>query len=125
MPNNSITQIPASAVRPAEAPAQSRAGGKDGARTVEPSGKSLPAAAASEPADPAKLANAVSELNQYVQSIQRDLEFSVDDQSGRTIIKVVDSQSKEVIRQIPPEEVLNLVRKLELATDGTILQAKA
>lgn len=72
-----------------------------------------------------ELAEAVSDLNDYVQSIQRDLQFSIDEASGRTIIKVIDSESKEVIRQIPPEEALSLARNLERFSDATILQVKA
>ena len=40
------------------------------------------------------------------------LEFSVDQETGATIIKVLDIESGEVVRQIPPEEVLNYMRQL-------------
>jgi flagellar protein FlaG len=54
---------------------------------------------------------AVQQMNTYVQNIQRDLQFSVDEESGRNVVKVIDSKSKEVIRQIPSEEVLALARQ--------------
>jgi len=41
------------------------------------------------------------------------LEFSVDKDTGATIIKVLDVETGEVVRQIPPEEVLNYMRQLE------------
>jgi flagellar protein FlaG len=53
----------------------------------------------------------VQKMNTYVQNIQRDLQFSVDEESGRNVVKVIDSKSKEVIRQIPSEEVLALARQ--------------
>lgn len=39
---------------------------------------------------------------------QRKLEFSIDEDSGRNVVKVIDSDSGEVIRQFPSEEVLKL-----------------
>ncbi len=72
-----------------------------------------------------ELAKAVSELNDHVQNIQRDLQFGIDEVTGRTVIEIIDSDSKEVIRQIPPEEVLALARTLERRSDGTIPPVKA
>jgi len=54
----------------------------------------------------------VQQMNKYVQNIQRDLQFSVDGDSGMSVVKVIDSKSKEVIRQIPNEEVLIMARQL-------------
>jgi flagellar protein FlaG len=59
----------------------------------------------------AELNAAVQQMNTYVQNIQRDLQFSIDEESGRNVVKVIDSKSKEVIRQIPSEEVLALARQ--------------
>lgn len=71
------------------------------------------------------LARAVLDLNKYVQSLNRDLQFSIDEKTGRTVIKVLDSETKEVIRQIPPEEVLSLARNLKESGASVILQVKA
>lgn len=67
---------------------------------------------------------AVSKLRDYVQNFQRDLKFSVDKDTGRTVIKVVDSATDEVIRQIPPEHVLRLVQRLE-SLDSLIFEEQA
>ena len=56
------------------------------------------------------LADAVDQLNEHAQGTQRNLSFSVDDSSGRTVVRVVDTQTEEVIRQIPSEEMLVLIR---------------
>lgn len=58
------------------------------------------------------LEEAVARLNDTVQSIQRQLQFSVDDDSGETIVKVVDRETDKVIRQIPAEEVLKMKENL-------------
>ena len=62
--------------------------------------------------------DAVTELNTYVQSIQRDLHFSIDEDSGVTVVRVRDKESGELIRQIPEDIFLNLAQKLK--DDNTI-----
>jgi flagellar protein FlaG len=59
-----------------------------------------------------ELEKAVESINDFLQSSKRSLEFSVDETSGRTVIKVMDSERDEVIRQIPPETALELMQKL-------------
>ncbi|VAX14257.1 hypothetical protein MNBD_GAMMA24-2030 [hydrothermal vent metagenome] len=58
------------------------------------------------------LAQAVSHLKEYVQHMKRDMDFSVDDKTGRFVVKVYDSETKELIRQIPSEEMLAISRHL-------------
>ena len=58
------------------------------------------------------LEEAVSQMKDYVQSLQRDMDFSVDDKTGRFVVKVIDSETKELIRQIPSEEMLAISRHL-------------
>lgn len=98
-------------------------------KTTAGSGKELPADGEKRSPGPvdfaAEVAEAVGQLNDYVQNIQRDLHFSIDDDTGRTVIKVVDSQSEEVIRQIPPEEALVLARHLEQLSEGAIMREEA
>ena len=66
----------------------------------------------------------VSELNNLVRDLHRELQFSVDDKSGETVIKVVDSETDEVVRQIPSEEVVRLRQHLEEAA-GVIFRDTA
>ena len=58
----------------------------------------------------------LNKLNEVLRERARELEFSVDDSSGRTIVRVIHSESGEVIRQLPPEVVL---RFAEAFTKGT------
>lgn len=55
---------------------------------------------------------AVSKLNDYVQSTERTLDFKMDEDSGKTVIKVYDTLSAELIRQIPNELALELAQNL-------------
>lgn len=56
---------------------------------------------------------AVSSIREFAQSIQRNLNFSLDDSTGRVVVKVTDGVSGEVIRQIPSEEALRLAETLD------------
>ncbi len=81
------------------------------------SGESLPAAAAQD------LERALRKLNETMAAAQRNLSFRIDKGSGRTVITVVDAATKEVIRQIPSEEVLAVSRAFEAS--GALLDAHA
>lgn len=76
-------------------------------RAPSPDGKSMPGAMDD------RLQNAARQLQDYAQNLDRDLLFSVDETSGRTVITVIDSATDQVIRQIPGEETLALLRALE------------
>ncbi|MBF0469836.1 MAG: flagellar protein FlaG [Gammaproteobacteria bacterium] len=53
---------------------------------------------------------AVQRLNDHVQKMDRTLNFSVDQDSGRSVIKVTDSVSGDLIRQIPSEDILRVAQ---------------
>jgi flagellar protein FlaG len=57
--------------------------------------------------------SAVSKVQNFLQTTAKDLQFSIDDQSGSTIVKVIDSKTKEVIKQFPSEEMLQLSHALD------------
>ncbi|GJM11654.1 MAG: hypothetical protein DHS20C12_00570 [Pseudohongiella sp.] len=66
------------------------------------------------------LAPAATELDQavenvagYVQNIARDIDFSVDADTRKTVVTVRDQESGEVIRQIPNEEMLEISKNLD------------
>lgn len=63
--------------------------------------------------DSTPVEDAVTSIQSFVQSIRRDLAFSLDDSSGKVVVKVTDSASGEVIRQMPSEEALRLAESLE------------
>lgn len=62
--------------------------------------------------DPAALQSAVSDIQNFVQSVRRDINFQLDDDSGRVVVNVTESGSGNVIRQIPSEEALRLAENL-------------
>lgn len=71
-----------------------------------------------------KLTSKVAQLNDYTQLINREIQFSVDEATDRTVVKVIDSKTDEVIRQIPSEEVLRIAESMENFS-GMLLQEQA
>tara|TARA_B100000809_G_scaffold110439_1_gene109006 strand:- start:3170 stop:3571 length:402 start_codon:yes stop_codon:yes gene_type:complete len=59
-----------------------------------------------------QLEQVAQQLQDFVGEMNRGLEFSVDKDSGRDVIKVIDKASGDLVKQYPSEEVLSLVSKL-------------
>ena len=69
---------------------------------------------------------AVSQLNKSAQAKSQGLEFSVDSDSKRTVVKVIDQSTKEVLRQIPTPEALEIAKALESkSSTGLLIQQTA
>ena len=119
------TNLSTTAIVRTPAPAPANAASRYEVRQNLPDpGQTLPPVGVTGQSRSAELNQAVSAINNYVQNLRRDLQFTVDEQTDRTIIRVIDSETREVIRQIPSEEVLALARSLE-RTQGLILRAQA
>ncbi|MCQ4299525.1 flagellar protein FlaG [Pseudomonas songnenensis] len=56
---------------------------------------------------------AMSGIQEFAHSLQRNLSFALDESSGKMVVKVTDGESGEVIRQIPSEEALRLADTLD------------
>lgn len=65
----------------------------------------------------AELQQAVDVVNQAVALEQRSLSFSIDDASGRSVIKVIDFATDELIKQIPTEELLKVAQDIKRLQD--------
>ena len=92
---------------------------------TQAAGKDLPQAESSQ-ISAEELQNVVKRLNENVQMVNRDLQFSVDEQSGRSVIRVVNAETQELVRQIPSEEILRISQYIKEQTadvSGLIFQA--
>ena len=74
--------------------------------------------------DSAAVKQAAEQINEFIKSSSRNLQFSVDKGSGRIIVKVTDQETGEVIRQVPAEETLAIARSLD-TPQGVIIRSKA
>jgi len=60
-----------------------------------------------------ELENVVHEINNMMVTVQRDLNFSIDENSGRKVISVYEKGTDKLIRQLPSEEALKILDNLE------------
>jgi len=75
------------------------------------------------PSDSAEAGGVATPVVNGFKFLVQGLKFSVDEETGRQIIKVVDVESGKLIRQIPSEEVLDFLRQLE-QLKGAVLSIK-
>ena len=61
-----------------------------------------------EPLNDEDISGMVQSINEYLQDARRELQFKIDDTSGQTLIKVLNQNNGELIRQIPPEVMVSL-----------------
>jgi flagellar protein FlaG len=83
-----------------------------------------PRPAAAAPPSDAQVKQALEQANNALKSISNNLEFSIDNSTGKTVVRVVDSSTQEVIRQYPSEEMLAIARALD-RLQGMLLKEKA
>lgn len=57
--------------------------------------------------------DAAAEVSQYIDTVSRSLQISVDGEIDRPIVTVIDGDTEEVIRQIPAEEIVAIARFLK------------
>lgn len=81
-------------------------------------------AARAQSANKAELQDAVATSNNFLKTVTNAVEFSIDEDSGNTVVKVVDTSTKEVIRQFPTEEMLAIAKALD-KIQGLLIKQKA
>lgn len=65
------------------------------------------------------------DLQRKLSGVNAQIQFSVDEASGQNVVKMLDKDTKEVIRQIPTEEMLQIARHLESYTEGLLVKDQA
>lgn len=83
-----------------------------------------PAAPENPKANKEQLDQAVQAVQKFTQPLANNLQFSIDEDTGIKMVKVIDSATKEVIRQIPSEEMMEIARALD-RLQGILLKQKA
>jgi flagellar protein FlaG len=91
--------------RPVGAADPAAATAKSAATQAEPAAK----------ADPSRgeVDDAVKKLNDSMSSSSQSLEFSVDHDSKQIVVKLIDQNTKEVLRQIPSAEALEMAKSID------------
>lgn len=76
-----------------------------------------------EPISTQQMEKVAQQLQDFVGRMNKGLEFHVDEDSGKDVIKVVDKNNGELIKQFPSEEVLTVVARLSEAA-GMFINSK-
>ena len=71
-----------------------------------------------------QLQDAVKQINDFPKPVNSAIQFSLDDDTGKTVIKIIDTASKEVLRQVPSEEMLAIAHALDKIA-GVLIKQKA
>ena len=72
----------------------------------------------------AQVKQVAEHINQAIQSLSRNLNFSVDKDTGITVVKVMDTETNQLIRQIPGDEILSIAKAIDTLR-GLIIRQKA
>ncbi|MFZ6672513.1 flagellar protein FlaG [Undibacterium sp. Xuan67W] len=72
----------------------------------------------------ADVTKAVQDINKSIQSSSQGVEFTVDNDDKRVVVKVVDQQTKQVLRQIPTEEAIEISKSLD-KLQGLLIKQQA
>lgn len=113
--------------RPQEASGQTvarQAAVKNGASINSQSESIQPSKQETQKKQDLSVENAVERLSKFVANTKAEISFSIDQESGIQVVKVLDSQTKDVIRQFPSEEAIQLAQALD-KLQGLLVKDKA
>ena len=91
-----------------------------------------PAPAAEKPAEPLrqtpaappvevrKIESVTRQIDTFLRSMNRSLQFRLDESTGRMIVSITDAETGEVIRQVPGDEALRIAQNLESRLSGML-----
>jgi flagellar protein FlaG len=94
-----------------------------------PKSKAAPAehqaVAAKGAPSPEQLQRMLEKANKAMDKVNSSLEFTVDDATNKTVIKVTEANSGKLIMQFPSEEMLSITRAIDHAQKGVLVKEKA
>jgi flagellar protein FlaG len=82
-----------------------------------------PATKPARPVEIPKMESVTRQIDTFLRSMNKALQFRVDDASGRMVVSITDAETGEVIRQVPGEEALRMAERID-ANIGALLDEK-
>ena len=79
---------------------------------------------AARPVEVPKIESVTRQIDSFLRSINRSVQFRVDQASGEMVVSICDAETGEIIRQVPGEEALRIAERIE-AQLSAILDEKA
>jgi len=80
------------------------------AATVEAPPRQAPAA---PPVEVRKIESVTRQIDSFLRSINKSLQFRVDQATGEMVVTIRDEETGEVIRQVPGEDALRIAQRIE------------
>lgn len=71
----------------------------------------------------AELTQSLEAINRFLQPVTGDITFSQDHETGKTIVKIIDTKTQTVLRQIPSQEAVEMAKQLD-KLQGMLLRDK-
>ncbi|NMG76393.1 flagellar protein FlaG [Aromatoleum diolicum] len=124
----SVTAAPPAVVQPPQRASDTATSPISGA--IAASGESRPVQPVDAPTAPAatpgneEILKALDEVREAVKPVAQSLHFSLDQDTGRTVIKVMDTETNEMIRQIPSEDILKIAQAID-KLQGLLIKQEA
>jgi flagellar protein FlaG len=75
---------------------------------------------AAPPVELHKIESVTRQIDSFLRSINRSLQFRLDETTGRMVVSICDAETGEVIRQVPGEEALRIAQDLETHLSGML-----
>ncbi|MFZ5455691.1 flagellar protein FlaG [Methyloversatilis discipulorum] len=91
-----------------------------GAKPVMPESKKAEAPPSEAALSNEQIEQTVDEIRRRIEPVAQNLLFTIDKDTGKTIVRLIDSTTKEVLRQIPSEELIAIARSLGKSQSGLI-----
>lgn len=91
-----------------------------GAKSVPPENVKAEAKPVKAALSNEQIEKTVDEIRRRIEPVAQNLLFTIDKDTGKTIVRLIDSSTKEVLRQIPSEELIAIARSLGKSHGGLI-----
>ena len=90
------------------------------AQAAEKSAEPVRQAPAAPPVEVHRIESVTRQIDSFLRSMNKSLQFRLDESSGRVIVSICDAETGEVIRQVPGEEALRIAQDLENRLSGML-----
>jgi flagellar protein FlaG len=87
---------------------------------AEKSAQPVRQAPAAPPVELHRIESVTRQIDSFLRSMNKSLQFRLDESSGRMIVSICDAETGEVIRQVPGEEALRIAQDLENRLSGML-----
>jgi flagellar protein FlaG len=112
-------------IRPLDSAPPSSATATGGAAVAADDRGSPPATPVAASPPLAHVAAAVDTANAALASMNHSLEFSIDPETKAVVVRLIDTQDNQVLRQIPTQEMLEIAKAIGELQEGLLLRNQA